>query len=60
MNKEIYFVVSDGDAPIKICFDMESAKKEECLYIDSFDVEGNLITPYIWDCNACEYVKWNS
>lgn len=42
-KKAKYFVGSNGDAPDQIYFSLDAAKKDEHIYIDLFDKDGEAI-----------------
>ena len=45
-KKEAYFVVSDGNEPIRMFFTRESAMSGEYDYIDSFNEAGEKVISY--------------
>ena len=45
-DNEVYFVLSDGDAPKQIKFDELTAFMLGYEYVDSFDAEGELVYAY--------------
>ena len=45
MNEK-YFVASDGEEPIRIYFDRDSAYASEAAYLDSFDEQGRPVQRY--------------
>lgn len=49
-NDPKYFVVSNGDAPDGIFFNLEDAKADESIYIDMFDSKGKWV-------NAIKFVN---
>lgn len=62
MVGEYYFVVSDGDRPLQICFNIEEAKAYSQLlhaqsFIDSFSEDGNYVATYKYNVDACEYIE---
>lgn len=46
MRKEKYFVGTEGEFPVRICFTLMDAVKREYEYIDSFDEDGAKHTAY--------------
>lgn len=48
MNEK-YFVASDGEEPIRIYFDHDSAFASEAAYLDSFDEQGMPVQRYMRD-----------
>ena len=47
--EERYFVASDGQEPVRIYFDRESAYASQAAYIDSFDEHGMPVQRYTLD-----------
>lgn len=50
--EEKYFVASDGEQPIRIYFDRESAFASSAAYLDSFDEEGMPAERYMRDSDG--------
>lgn len=48
MNEK-YFVASDGEEPIRIYFDRDSAFASNAAYLDSFDEQGMPVQRYMRD-----------
>lgn len=46
---EKYFVASDGEEPIRIYFDRDSAFASNAAYLDSFDEQGMPVQRYMRD-----------
>lgn len=46
MTDEHYFVTSDGEQPLQVLLDLNSAKSTGAEYIDSFDTNGNKLASY--------------
>lgn len=47
--EEKYFVTSDGEQPIRIYFDRDSAFASQAAYLDSFDQLGEPVQRYMRD-----------
>ncbi len=45
--EEKYFVASDGEQPIRIYFDRDSAFASQAAYLDSFDQRGEAVQRYM-------------
>ncbi len=55
MERERYFVLSDGDAPDQIVFSMEDAYKAQPTFIDVFDGNGHKLKAYMYDAQQDAY-----
>lgn len=50
-----YFVTSDGDSPLQLFFDRESAMDVCAPYVDVFNQRGFRVGTYIWNKFLGEY-----
>lgn len=50
-GEEVYYVVSNGDEPHRILFNLKDAVLDGSRFIDAFDKDGNLIRGYSLDEN---------
>ena len=55
MERERYFVLSDGDAPDQIVFTMEDAYRAQPTFIDVFDGNGHKLEAYMYDAQQDAY-----
>ncbi len=56
---EKYFILSDGDEPDALYFDLAVAQALKHNFIDSFDSSGRRVAQYELDLVTGEYVKYD-